>query len=68
MYSGNVGRRITPLVLKNTSPTDFEIVGIGATRVSDGSGTQTFEFNLQSGSADKRFATTDPAEPEPTMM
>ncbi len=42
-------RSITPLVLKAVDD-DFEIVGVGQTRVSDGTGTQAFAFELQSGS------------------
>ncbi len=42
-------RRITPLILKATDA-DFEIVGVGTARTSDGSGVQVFEFDLHSGS------------------
>jgi hypothetical protein len=43
-------RSITPLILRSAGG-EFEIVGVGMTRASDGSGAQTFAFELQSGSA-----------------
>ncbi len=40
---------ITPLLLRADGD-EFTITGVGATRLSDGSGAQTFAFDLQSGS------------------
>ncbi len=40
---------ITPLVFGQRGE-EFEVVGVGRTRTSDGSGTQTFAFDLQAGS------------------
>jgi hypothetical protein len=42
-------RSVTPLILR-ASGGEFEITGIGQTRVSDGSGAQTFRFDAQVGS------------------
>jgi hypothetical protein len=42
-------RVLTPLILR-ASGDEFEIVGIGRERTSDGSGAQTFPFELESGS------------------
>ena len=42
-------RTLTPLIFR-ASEGEFEIVGVGQTRSSDGSGTQTFAFERQSGS------------------
>lgn len=39
---------VTPLIFRAVDD-EFEIVGVGTTRTSDGSGTQTFAFELQSG-------------------
>jgi len=53
-YSDNsvaVGRKITPLIFKKVGD-DYEITGIGRTRSSDGSGVQSFDFDLVSGSAE----------------
>ena len=41
-------KRITPLLFRAAGE-EFEIVGIGATRRSDGNGAQTYPFDLQSG-------------------
>ncbi len=43
-------RTITPLVFRSVGD-EYQIVGIGRTRTSDGTGMQTFAFELQSGSA-----------------
>ena len=48
-FFSNTTRDVTPLVFRSAGD-EFEIVGIGRTRTSDGSGVQTFEFDLQSGS------------------
>ena len=40
---------VTPLILRALGE-EFEIVGVGAARTSDGTGVQTFAFDLQSGS------------------
>lgn len=40
---------VTPLVFEQSGE-EYKIVGIGRTRTSDGSGVQTFDFELQSGS------------------
>ena len=44
-------RVITPLIFKKLGD-EFEIVGVGASHTSDGSGAQTYAFDLQSGTAD----------------
>lgn len=43
------GREITPLLLKQDGA-NWEIIGIGETQTSDGSGAQHFDFNLLAGS------------------
>ncbi len=43
------GRELTPLILR-ANGTSYEITGVGATRTSDGSGPQTFDFELVDGS------------------
>lgn len=43
-------RTITPIVFQAVGD-EYQIVGIGRTRTSDGTGAQTFEFDLQTGSA-----------------
>ena len=48
MFSTN-GLRITPLILREQGG-EYEITGIGQSRISAATGLQTFDFNLQSGS------------------
>lgn len=50
-FYSETSRTITPLIFKAVGD-EFEIVGVGAPRTSDGSGSQTFAFELQSGTAD----------------
>jgi|GEM_PF-4696438 len=49
MFSQTDGRQITPLILQRGADGQFTIVGTGTTRISDGSGEQVFDFQLQSG-------------------
>ncbi len=44
------GRQITPLIFESSS-SDWKIVGVGTTRTTDGSGPQTYDFGLVSGSS-----------------
>ncbi len=44
------GRAITPLIIKLEGGT-YQITGIGATRVNEGSGKQNYPFDLQQGNA-----------------
>ena len=48
--AGDIGQNVTPLLLENVGGT-FEIRAIGTTRTSIGSGIQSFDFGLVSGSA-----------------
>jgi hypothetical protein len=48
----NVGLSVTPLVFKVTGKDAFTLIGIGATRVSAGTGLQNFSFDLIAGSRD----------------
>jgi hypothetical protein len=44
--------KVTPLVLERTGATSWKVVGIGRTRVSNGSGVQTFAFETIAGTND----------------
>ena len=49
MFSTRKALAITPLILRSVGD-GFEIIGVGQTQVSDGSGAQSFPFSVQSGS------------------
>lgn len=48
----NAGLSVTPLVFKVTGTDVFTLTGVGATRVSAGTGLQSFSFDLIAGSPD----------------
>ncbi|MCA9149275.1 MAG: lamin tail domain-containing protein [Planctomycetales bacterium] len=48
-FYSEVSRTLTPLVFRSGSDGEYQIVGVGQTRTSDGSGAQSFDFELQSG-------------------
>jgi len=48
-HSGQAGACVTPLILKQEADA-FKLVGVGKTRSNDGSGLQTFPFEVAQGS------------------
>jgi hypothetical protein len=55
IYNDNtptVDRMITPLILRETAPGTYEVVGEGTPRTNNAAGLQMFDFDLVAGTAD----------------